>query len=85
MLVLQMNPPIFRLKKTGFIGEMFVGEKYQRKGAGTALLKAAFEWFKSKGMSRVELTFLPGNEKASSFWIKKTGFKTFRYTAYKNI
>jgi GNAT superfamily N-acetyltransferase len=85
MLSLHANPPIFKLKKIGFIEEMFVADEYQRTGVGSALLKVGFTWFKKKGMRRVELTFLPGNKKAVNFWTKKTGFKAFRYSAYKNI
>jgi GNAT superfamily N-acetyltransferase len=85
MLALRMNPPVLKVKKTGFVEEMFVAEKYQRKGVGTALIKSGLAWCKKKGLRRVELTFLPGNKKAVNFWTKKTGFKTFRYAAYKNI
>ncbi len=85
LLEIQANPPVFKLKKIGFLEQMYVAEKYQRKGVGAALLKAAFAWFKEKGMKRVELYFLPGNPKGSNFWVKKSGFKTFRHAAYREI
>jgi GNAT superfamily N-acetyltransferase len=66
-------PPIYVHDKQGYIGEIFVDEKYRRKGVGRELLIAGEKWAKKKGLFSLGLTVFVTNETALSAY-RKFGF-----------
>jgi ribosomal protein S18 acetylase RimI-like enzyme len=48
----------------GFIHDVYVHQRARRLGAGRALLRAAIEWVRSRGMSQVVLWSKSGNDRA---------------------
>jgi len=66
-------PPIYVHDKQGYVGEIFVEEKYRGKGIGRKLLTAGEEWAKKKGLYSLGLTVFIRNETALSAY-RKFGF-----------
>jgi GNAT superfamily N-acetyltransferase len=48
----------------GFVHDIYVNESARRRGAGRELMRAALEWFRSKGRSQVVLWTKTKNEHA---------------------
>jgi len=63
-------PPIYVHDKQGYIGEIFVEEKYRGKGVGCELLSAAQKWAKKKGLFSLGLMVCNKNEAAISAYCK---------------
>jgi RimJ/RimL family protein N-acetyltransferase len=59
-----------------FLHWAYLEEEYRRQGHGQALLEALLAWARERGVQRVELRYIEGNEFAARFW-QKTGFRTF--------
>lgn len=70
-------PPVYEPQLYGSINELIVAERYRRRGIGEAMVGAARDWFKSWGVSRVEVGTMTGNPVSNAFW-EKMGFVTFR-------
>ena len=77
-------PPVYNIEKYGAIYDMYVNPIYRRKHIGYNLWQEALNWFKLKGLARVELSIVPKNLKASSFW-KKQGFKDYMHKLFLEI
>jgi ribosomal protein S18 acetylase RimI-like enzyme len=77
-------PPIFKKERFGYITDMCVKEGHRRKAIGDKLLEKAFEWFRSKGVDRVELRVASNNTIGYPFW-KKKGFSDYVHVLYKDI
>ncbi|MBN1572378.1 MAG: GNAT family N-acetyltransferase [Deltaproteobacteria bacterium] len=73
------HPPVLKTERYGFIDSLAVRSTYRRRGVGTAILKKMHEWFDSRGIDRIQLNVLPGNEIGNSFW-RKSGFRDFTHT-----
>ncbi len=70
------KPPVYKDIYFGEIDNLAVAVEYQRRGIGQKLFMKAQEWFKTKGITRIELMITVGNEKSNNFW-QKMGFETF--------
>jgi ribosomal protein S18 acetylase RimI-like enzyme len=77
-------PPIFMYPKFGHLWELHVLEEYRGKDIGKELVKKIMDWFKEKGIVRVELEFVPDNNIGKVFW-KSRGFKVFMNKCYIDI
>ncbi len=77
-------PPVFDLKSFGFIQDMAVSAEYRRRGIGTRLLERLVLWFKERGVRRIELQALIGNEVSQSFW-RKRGFTPYLNRFARNM
>jgi ribosomal protein S18 acetylase RimI-like enzyme len=75
-------PPLFDMKKFGMISDAVVTDEYRRQGIGEALFKQSMNWFKEKGIDRVELRVANVNPVAHGFW-KKMGFSPYMTTMFK--
>ena len=69
-------PPVFQDKVYGAIHDMVVRSEYRRHGVGTKLFREARQWFRKKGIKRIELGVAATDPISTSFW-GKMGFKTF--------
>ena len=61
-------PPVFEVKRYGFIQDISVTGSCRRRGIGAKLLERTEVWFKERGVRRVELQALLANEVSQSFW-----------------
>lgn len=77
-------PPIFKKERYGYISDMCVKDGHRRKAIGDKLLAKAYEWFRFKGVDRVELRVASNNNIGYSFW-KKQGFKDYVHVLYREI
>lgn len=77
-------PPVYLLKTYGEISDIAVTLKHRRKGIGSRLFQEALKWFQLQGLERVEVSILPKNIEASSFW-KKQGFQNYMHKLYRKI
>jgi ribosomal protein S18 acetylase RimI-like enzyme len=48
------------------------------------MLDFIMDWFRSRGLSRVELRVAAGNQVGSAFW-RKQGFEEFTTTLYREL
>lgn len=70
------NPPLFELKRYGFLCEICVDPRHEGQGIGKALFERATRWFKRRGLTVVQLNVSPGNDKGLRFY-GELGFKSF--------
>ncbi len=59
-----------------FLHWAYLRKRHRRQGAGSQLLDQLLAWARAKGVNRVELRFIDGNEAAQQFWTKM-GFQPF--------
>ncbi len=78
------RPPIFKVNKSGVISDVFVAEKYRKKGTGRAIVKEMLKWFKSQGVDYVETSADTRNPLAKKAW-HSYGFKDFRIRMMRKI
>jgi ribosomal protein S18 acetylase RimI-like enzyme len=69
------NSPYIKEKHHGFISDLAVASGRRDRGVGERLLERTLAWFKAKGIGRVVLYTLPGNQRAVEFW-RRHGFET---------
>lgn len=81
---LKEYPPVFTIKSYGFVQEIAVNEKYQRRGVATDLYDAAEEWLLSRGVSRIQINVDSENLASRSFW-SSAGFEPHTETLIKKF
>lgn len=84
LATLMAYPPVFRIRAFGFIQDMAVSQDFRRRGVGAELLKELCVWFRKRGVRRIELQALIGNEISQSFW-RKQGFAPYLNRFAKDI
>lgn len=73
-LVVELErPPLTLNRKYGVVYDMAVTQNLRRCGIGTQLFDRAKNWFKNRGVRRIELNVLKANQSAVRFW-KRMGF-----------
>lgn len=70
------RPPIYPVGQYGFISELFVQEAYRRRGIGRSLVDEVLAWFRSVGVTAVELLAAVNNTQGTVFW-EAVGFRPF--------
>jgi len=73
---IRKRPPVFKLKKIGFVNDMYVKKNFRRQGIARLFLDELFSWFKSKKLNHVELHVHAENEIGKIAWAKY-GFKEY--------
>jgi ribosomal protein S18 acetylase RimI-like enzyme len=68
----------------GRIEHIFVEKGFRMKGIGKHLMKAAEDYFRSKGVKKVKLTVTTGNKAAISLY-ERIGYETRRYVMEKDL
>ncbi|MFX1427886.1 MAG: GNAT family N-acetyltransferase, partial [Promethearchaeota archaeon] len=76
--------PVYLLRRYGDIHDIFVALNHRKKGIGKKLWQEAHKWFKSLGLKRAELSIVPTNPEASSFW-QKQGFQEYMRKLFLKI
>ena len=69
------RPKVFEHRRYGHIYDVFVEAGRRNRGAGQALVGAAMDWFRARGVDRVELYTHAMNAPGRRFW-SKMGFET---------
>ena len=69
------RPKVFEHRRYGHIYDVFVEAGRRNRGAGQALVAAAMDWFRARGVDRVELYTHAMNAPGLRFW-SKMGFET---------
>ena len=67
------NPPVFSLKRYGFICEICVDPGCQGEGIGKVLFDRAARWFKRRELNIIQLNVSNGNEAGMKFY-NRLGF-----------
>lgn len=76
--------PFFKLAEYGFISDVAVKPEYRRNGIGELLFNETRKWFAKRGIARIELRVVVGNDAARAFW-ENLGFKQYVRQMYLNI
>jgi ribosomal protein S18 acetylase RimI-like enzyme len=76
--------PVFKIKATGYIWDIYVGVEYRQKSIGRELFNAAKSWFEGHGMKRIELSMAMINDVSDQFW-KHLGFRPFMKEVYLDL
>jgi len=76
--------PIFKMKKIGYISDLFVKKEFRGMGISTKLKDEAIKWFKKKGMKHASIMVYTDNKFAHSIY-KKWGFFDFHLEMRKKI
>ena len=66
----------------GSVTHIYVDPKTRRSGAARLLLTSLEDWFRSKNVSRIELTVVPGNAAGRAFWAA-SGYEVALLQLYK--
>jgi ribosomal protein S18 acetylase RimI-like enzyme len=61
-------PPIYREQERAEITDLGVREAARRRGIGSALVAAAYEWIAGQGVGRVEVRVAARNSEGQAFW-----------------
>ncbi len=77
-------PPIFVIKKLGYVGDLYLKKGYRGKGIATKFQKIALPWFKKKGMKYSSIGVNAQNKKAH-FIYKKWGFFDYHIEMRKKL
>jgi RimJ/RimL family protein N-acetyltransferase len=70
-------------REIGEIGGMGILPRFQRKGLGTVIGMAAWNYFKSKGVQELRCEVFKGNTVSYQF-IKSIGFKEYDKKTYRS-
>ncbi len=81
---IKKNIPIFKMKKIGYISDLFVKKEFRGMGISTRLKNEAIKWFKKRGMKHASIKVYKGNNLAHSIY-KKWGFFDFHIELRKKI
>lgn len=79
--MLQKHPPVLVETDYGHILDIVVTANFRRSGAGEKMVRALRDWFRLKGVHRIEVRRLISNEIASRFWAKM-GFEPYLETLF---
>ena len=64
------SAPTFPQARYGFIADLCVTQALRRHGAGTALVRAICQWFRTQGMRNIQLNVAHHNPVSQAFWRK---------------
>ncbi|MEA2037459.1 MAG: GNAT family N-acetyltransferase [Nanoarchaeota archaeon] len=74
LLIIKGEIPIFKIKKIGYIADLFIRKKLRGKSIGSKLMKESIKWFRKKGLKYISVGLYADNTPAHSFYKKKTFF-----------
>jgi ribosomal protein S18 acetylase RimI-like enzyme len=67
-LIVDLLPEMFVQETGGFLADIYVDESVRRQGVGRRLVAALVNWFRSRGVSYLELYVASRNEAGQRFW-----------------
>ena len=72
--LIKKNDPKFAYREHGYIGFIFVKDEFRGIGISKLIIKAIFDWFRTKNIKEVKLTVYEENPSAIKAY-EKLGFK----------
>ena len=78
------RPPVFKLKRVGYISDCFMIKEFRWKGIGEKLVQRMLAWFKTKKLNYAELVVTSRNKLGLTVW-KDLGFKEYRKIMRRKI
>lgn len=78
LFIVSKFPPVFLVDRELGLGEIFVEEKFRKKGIAQRLMKEGQKWGKKKGLKYANLEVHAWNEDALNAY-KKAGFRIRMY------
>ena len=72
-LILDLVPEMFMPEISGFLADIYVSPAYRGHGTGRKLVEALMAWFKSRGVTHLELYVATKNAEGRAFWAKMGG------------
>ena len=82
--MLDRHPPSLVKPEYGLILDLCVAAAYRRTGVGEQMFTAMREWFRNKGVRRIEVRHSTFNEIAARFW-PKMGFTPYLRTLFLDL
>ncbi len=64
------RPPVFKIRKIGFISDVFVEKNFRKLGIAKLFLVELKKWFINKNLKHIELTVHVKNEIGKMAWAK---------------
>jgi ribosomal protein S18 acetylase RimI-like enzyme len=71
--MVRQYPPVYTLKKYGFIEEIAITREFRRRGIASQLFRVAEEWLLAQGVNRIKVNIDVAN-KASQGFFRSQGF-----------
>jgi GNAT superfamily N-acetyltransferase len=78
------RPPVFTEKQVGILSDLAVREGQRGTGVGGALVESALEWFRGRGITRVELRTSARNGPSIDFY-RKHGFRVYDHMMTREL
>ncbi|UCG58958.1 MAG: GNAT family N-acetyltransferase [Phycisphaerales bacterium] len=75
-------PPVLGIERYGELHDCFVRADMRSEGIGSGLVERICCWYRSKGISRMEVRHSTRNPRAGEFWVKM-GFAPYVRTLYR--
>jgi ribosomal protein S18 acetylase RimI-like enzyme len=76
--------PFFIQSRFGYIVDLWIEEAFRKQSVAPALLAEADQWFKSQGVSRVQLYVDVRNQRGQKFW-EQVGYAPFEIVMRKDV
>lgn len=68
--------PVYRIRKLGYMSDLYVKPRYRGKGISSRLKNAVFQWFREKGVKYADIGFQVGNIRAQKI------YRRWKFTEY---
>ncbi len=81
---LGQRAPMFRVRAVGMIHDLAVHPDHRRRGIGRALVDAALDHFRQRGLDHIQVDWDPQNPAATAFWTT-LGFAPRLTEAYRKL
>jgi len=82
LIYIEKRAPVFKIEKTGHIGELFVKKGFRGMKVSSKFRDEAIKWFKKRDIEHISITLYKENRDAHSIY-KKWGFHDYIITMHK--
>ena len=84
LVAIEKYPPVLEIQEYGRVHNLAVTKDRRGKGIGKRLFRKAVNWFRRKGIHRIEVCVATSNELAREFWARM-GFTPYLETGFMKI
>jgi GNAT superfamily N-acetyltransferase len=81
---IHLRPPVFTEKSVGIISDLAVRRSHKKEGVGGALVESSLEWFRDRGVTRVELRTSALNYPSIVFY-QEHGFRIYDHMMTREV
>lgn len=75
---IEKDIPVFKNDRIGYISDIYLEERFRKRGLGLRMFDESMRWFKEKGVENVTLKVLSYNSEAHDAY-RRWGFKDVYY------